>query len=367
MKPVLVFNTANDAYHLALALRDKGVEADLILQAPDFGMSYPFWEEMEEYINPYLYRREPQLAIDTLRKWGAPPWIKVWIKKGRVSTLPSLYKLARGYDILHLLPSSPVFFIHDRRPKIIHEVGWIRRFPYESKITSKVVRKAYANADCIVMTNPDTYDILNKMPHRDHKFIPFCIPTDVYTPTNDPHNDPAVFLQPARQIWSGKRNDKLIHAFALFIKDGGEAILKLGEWGKDLERAKDLIHRLGIDDKVEWFGPVSKPHLKELMRQSTAVFDNFNRGSGGTTLFEAMSLEVPVVIYLNHWNKTCFGKMPPILNARTIPEIKAMMHYITEDDGVREPLGRAERTFVKKHMSPPVVADSLIKLYEEYL
>jgi len=121
---------------------------------------------------------------------------------------------------------------------------------------------------------------------------------------------------------------------------------------------------LKLEQYVEWVQPYSKPALIRAYNEADVVFDQFILGSGGTTMFEAMSCEVPVVIYLNEWNKKCFGEMPPIVNARTAGEIYESMVLLSSDRKIRKEIGIKERKFVLKYSHPDIVAEKLISLYE---
>ena len=97
-----------------------------------------------------------------------------------------------------------------------------------------------------------------------------------------------------------------------------------------------------------------------------AVFDQYLLGSGGTTCYEAMSCETPVVIHLNQWNHKCFGEMPPIMDASTIDEIFNAMVDLT-DPKLRRRIGKAERKFTLNHNHPRIISEKLGKLYQEVL
>ena len=157
-------------------------------------------------------------------------------------------------------------------------------------------------------------------------------------------------------------------AFAKFIQAGYKAKLHITDWGfeEDVLLAKILVSKEGLDDYVEWHPPYSKPALVRAYNKCDAVFDQYLLGSGGTTCYEAMSCEAPVVIHLNHWNEKCFGEMPPIMEASTVDEIYNAMVDLT-DPKLRRKIGKSEREFTMRHNHPHIIADKLTKLYEEVL
>jgi len=234
--------------------------------------------------------------------------------------------------------------------------------------TEKMGRRSYERAKAVVWTNPDTYPLLEPLNIKRLEFVPFVIDPNQYKPIKTEKTEELLFFHPTRQVWDVKGNDRLLKAFAKFIHSGYKAKLRLIDWGfdEDVQLAKILISKEGIKKHVEWKPPYSKPALIRVYNESTAVFDQFILGSGGTACFESMSCEAPLVIYLNHWNEKCFGEMPPPINASTTEEIYNAMVDLTNPKLQRK-LGSAGRKFTLKHNHPDRIAKKLMKIYEEAL
>jgi len=383
MKIAHVLNMANNGYHMVKALRRNGVNADLIISSSDFGMALPIWEENEIEEDPY---KVPFHKL--IEKYELPPFVKVWsepafTRPGEAPTrtpkwlkilgkypltVPDLYNISKKYDLLHLHPPSSIFLYHLNKPKIIHESGWIRKIMTINGATERMGRRSYEQAEVVVWTNPDTYPLLEPLDIKCLEFVPFIIDPDRYKPMKTEKKEELLFFHPARQVWDVKGNDRLLKAFAKFIHSGYNAKLRLIDWGfeEDVQLAKALISKENIDKYIEWKPPYSKPALIRAYNESTAVFDQFILGSGGTTCFESMSCEAPLVIYLNHWNEKCFGEMPPSINASTVEEIYNAMVDLT-DPKLQRKIGAAGRNFTLKHNHPDRIAKQLMKIYEEVL
>lgn len=388
MKICHVLNMANNGYHIVKALRDNGVDAELIIRSTDFGMGLPIWEEEEIEEDPYNI---PFNAL--LEKYGLPEYVKVWheaerfrtrgdkkasfplwirvIAKGLGAyqfTVPDLYKIAKEYDLLHLHPPSPLLLHLLNKPKVIHESGWIRKIVKYNTAIEKIARRSYERAEAVVWTNPDTYPLLAHLNIKRLEFIPFVINPEQYKPIETEKTEELLFFHPARQVWDVKGNERLLKAFSKFIQAGYKAKLRIIDWGfeEDVLKAKILASKEGLNDYIEWCPPYSKPALVRAYSECDAVFDQFLLGSGGTTCYEAMSCETPVVIHLNHWNEKCFGEMPPIMEASNVDEIYNAMVDLT-DPKLRRKIGKAERQFTMRHNHPHIIADKLTKLYEEVL
>jgi glycosyltransferase involved in cell wall biosynthesis len=338
-----------------------GVDAELIISSSDFGMAFPFWEDYDLQIDPYSSN-----VSQFLSRYPLPNWIKVWWDKGPHSLI-SLFALTKKYDLLHLHGTSPMYLQFSGKPFLIHEAGWIRDLSTLNTNIEKLGRRSYVKAECIVMTNPDTYEILSKLRYKRDVFIPFIIDPSKYRPKKL-ENSELRFFSPTRHIWKVKGNEKLIVAFSKFVASGIPVKMRFVEWGnpRDIVNSKKLIRKLNIENAVEWVPPYSKPKLIEVYNESDVVFDQFVLGSGGTIMHEAMACQVPVVIYLNDWNKRCYGEMPPIENAKTVDQIYKKMLLLT-DSNVRSKVGKKGRAFIVKHNSPKVVGKQIIQIYEEIL
>jgi len=380
-----VLNMANNGYHIVKALRERGIDADLIIRSTDFGMALPIWEEKEIEEDPY---KIPFYAL--LEKYGLPEYVKVWHEPERLGTpanershwlrllskylssyqltVPDLYNIAKEYDLLHLHAPSPLLLHFMNKPKIIHESGWIRKIIHDNTTTEKIGRRSYEQADAVVWTNPDTFPLLAHLKIKRLEFIPFIVNPDQYKPMKTTKTEDLLFFHPARQVWDVKGNDRLLKAFSKFIKAGYTAKLQIIDWGyeEDVNLAKKLVSEAGLEDYVDWKPPYSKPALVRAYNECDAVFDQYLLGSGGTTCYEAMSCETPVVIHLNQWNRKCFGEMPPIMEASTVDEIFNAMVDLT-DPKLRRRIGKAERKFTLNHNHPSIIAGKLGKLYQEVL
>jgi len=369
MKIGLVMNMANNQWMIAKALRRAGVDAELIINAKDFGMGLPHWEEAEiSGVDPYATD-----ITELSRYYTLPEWVRVWNPKDLQVTpqnVIDLLYLTKGYDLLQLSPPSVVYLQFMRKKFIVHEAGWIRNFTFLDGAAEKLARRGYKKAECVVMTNPDCYSLLDKIKYRKEVFIPFIVETDRYRPMPIGRQDETLtFFHPTRHLWNVKGNDRLLHAFARFISQGYRAKLVMVDWGtlEDSENSRNLVGALGIERYVEWMSPVSKPRLIQLYNQSDAVFDQFILGSYGTTAPEAMGCGRPVVMYLEeYWNKKCYGQVAPVLNVQTVDEILEAMIALTDRD-LRRRLGEQAREYVIEHHSPEIVARQYIELYKEVL
>ena len=369
VKVGLVLNMANNQWLIAKSLRRAGIEADLIISSRDFGMSFPHWEEAEiSGVDPYTTKIQ-----DLSKYYTLPAWVKIWDPSDlhiSPQNVIDLLFMVKQYELLQLSVPSVIYLQFIGKKFIVHEAGWLRRFPYLDGAAEKLARRGYSKAECVVMTNADCYHHLSKIRYRRQVFIPFVIDTDRYRPIEQRRKDDALtFFHPTRHVWNVKGNQRLLYAFAKFIEKGYKARLVMMDWGtlEDTQLSKELVERLGIESHVHWLGPVSKPTLIQLYNSSDAVFDQFLLGCYGTTAPEAMACGRPVVMRLDrNCNEECYGEFPPILNVETVDEVLEAMIALT-DPNLRSKYGEAGRRYVIEHHSPDKVANQYIALYREVL
>jgi glycosyltransferase involved in cell wall biosynthesis len=97
------------------------------------------------------------------------------------------------------------------------------------------------------------------------------------------------------------------------------------------------------------------------------VFDQFNAGSAGLLVLEAMSMAIPVFIHFGQEYEAFFDSAPPVVNVYSEDEICSRMHELVANVEKRKALGAAARQWVVKHYGWEAVIEKFIKFYEEIL
>lgn len=345
-----VFNRGNAPYNLVKGLRMKNVKADLIYSAKEGNISDPSWEGS--------VKNEPWLI-----EWKGDSLHMLSNKKYFIE----LYKKARQYDLLHLHYPASTFLQFSLKPFVVQETGWIRIIPFRNNLTDRLMKRSFAKAECVIMTNPDCYSLLPQLKYKKEHFLPFGVDTSFYSVLDEPEHDDLIFLHPNRQHWEYKGTDKLLHAFSKFIVENPTTKLIMVKYGADYEKSLDLISKLGLEKNIIWKDFMNKKELIGMYQSCHAVFDQFNVGSYGTVGIEAMSCGKPLVIYIDEkWYTKSFGEMCPIIQARSEKEILNAM-YLVKDPHTRKKYTIKSREFAVKHHSLEAVADKCIKMYNEVI
>jgi glycosyltransferase involved in cell wall biosynthesis len=369
-------NMANDGYATVKALRENGFDADLLIDLSDFGMGLPHWEIHSIEGDPY------KMTISKLNDYPLPEWIKVYSKEKNVFKKASdMFRVARDYDILHCHFPTFNFIQFTKTPFLIYEAGFLRKIQnyyvnegmkraspsfsrYPRMNWERLGADAYRKAECVTWTNTDMIDMISHVEKKEQVFIPFAIDEKRYAPRPVEAHDELRLLNPSRQCWDVKGNDRVLRAFVRFIKAGYKAHLTLVDWGyvEDVSEAKNILSP--VNEHVTWVAPMSKPKLIEAYHDADVILDQFILGGSGTTGYEAMSCGKPLMIYFNDSAAKCYGEAPPCVNVRTEDEILAGLVEMVDGEK-RERLGAQGRSFVERHLSEKVVASKLKDVYAD--
>ncbi len=291
-------------------MRKLGIDAHLIIEKPSHVAGLPQWEDghvdMSILGDPY----DPNWDAF---QWEMPEWVHVW--DARKSWYP-FSRTARWLRIVGKLGEydlvvghapfakvAPLYKVLYHKPYIVFDAGWVRYLQQNQSGYSQA-RKGYRDAAMILYTNVDTEPMFTEQGYSKQVYTPFAIDTEKYRPIKSTHsnqNEVPNFFHPSRQDWAEKGNDRLITAFARYVKRNAKARLTMVEWyqsPEDLAKSKQLVSELGIQGNVEWVPVMPKNKLVEQYQMSTAVFDQFLFGAFGTTTPEALSGGKPVVGFL---------------------------------------------------------------------
>jgi glycosyltransferase involved in cell wall biosynthesis len=177
------------------------------------------------------------------------------------------------------------------------------------------------------------------------------------------NEDGILLFSPSKQMWNEKGNEKMVKAFAKFIKVFPNSMLILVEWSIDTNKSKELVNSLHISDKVQWSQPVPKKQLIQFYNVADIILDQFILGSWGTATPEAMSCQKLVLMfYKEKYIQRAFGENPPILNSFSEEDIFSNLVKLAKDPDFRLSLGKKSREWIKKTHSPDIVAKKHLEI-----
>ena len=368
---------------MAKELRKMNINVDLAIDLSDAVYNLPQWEEgsISDSDNSFSISKEK-----IINSWKAPNWIKYIDslstaprKKYLVEKIKSrikLFKIIREYDFIETHFPFMIYSQFLGTPYVVYDTGWIRSLPFSKKFSHKLAMRGYKKSKAVIITNPDTFDVVDNLSYIKKEkifFTPFAIDPDIYKSlnvddlrSNFGSEEDVILFSPSRQSWIEKGNDKMLRAFAKFCKVFPNSKFILIEWGNDLDQSKMLVKSLGISDKVVWINSMNKFELVKFYNVSDIVLDQFILGSWGTATPEAMGCGKPVLMFYDKKNIIrAFGEEPPILNSFTENEIYSNLIRLTEDVEFRKKIGIESKKWVQKTHSPSVVAKKHLQIIEQ--
>jgi glycosyltransferase involved in cell wall biosynthesis len=290
----------------------------------------------------------------------------------------SLRALFARYDVVQLYGTHPALVPLGvgRTPPVAFEHGTMREIPFEDSWRGRLLALGYRQSAKVIITNPDVVHQGRLLGLDEDRcvFIPHPLDETKYTPGSsglrvelEQEGFDFVVLCPSRHDWHIKGIDRLLRAFAPFVRSQRpNAVLLLSDWGQEVERSRALVRELGIEGNVRWTHPLPKVRLIDAYRGADVVCDQFLIGTFGAVAPEAMACGRPVVMAfdpaLHAW---CFPVLPPIVDARSVEQVAAELGRLAADDEARRALGQAGREWVERHHGWRIVVDRQIGIYEE--
>ncbi len=179
----------------------------------------------------------------------------------------------------------------------LRSIGWKGRL-YEStrgvvrrvgRFLNPIARVAWSGADLILVQNPETERWLPSR-HRS-KMVTFsnAIVDGTYQPRQRADGRTALF---AGRLLHWKGCDLALRGIA---GSSGWRLIVCGE-GPDERRLKAICHELGLEDRVDWRGWVSRQEVQRVMREEADAFLLPTlHDEGSAAVVEAMFAGLPVV------------------------------------------------------------------------
>jgi glycosyltransferase involved in cell wall biosynthesis len=202
-------------------------------------------------------------------------------------------------DCLFLIPSRLL-----RREVVIHlHGGYFKRFYGEtSPLMRWIIHRALANTRCAIVLGRNVADAFEGiLPRERIRIVPNGIPD--------------TFAERTPRVGNGNKTHTLLYLSALVAEKGVLDLLRAlpkvreragnvravvaGEWcsERDREVARQLIERAGLENMVEFAGPVGPDRKRELLTNADAfVFPTAYRYEGHPyVILEAMAASLPVI------------------------------------------------------------------------
>lgn len=350
-------NMNNNHFAMARYLRDRGVDADVLLFSDELCHFHPSADTYD--LNYTSYCRQLTWSGLTWSDCSTPSWriaselepYKVIVGCGLAPAL--CQSIGRSLDIfvpyggdICGLAQYPSPFFWSRHP--------VLRWRWVMLQRAGIAKCKVIHAPPVDQLYENRLMELTKDSDRWLEGVPL-----VYTPTFNPETILAcanrthwahefikvrdenefMLLNHARHVFTGggmhdKGTDNLLRGWALFKKQKSlmRSVLVTLEYGSDVEKSKRLVEELGISDSVRWLPRMLRKDLMIGVALSDVVCGDFTYSwTCSGVLYEALAMAKPILAYRNdqmHQQKRV--DLYPILNARSSEDIASRLNEYCE-------------------------------------
>lgn len=204
----------------------------------------------------------------------------------------------------------------------------------------------------------NTIDLQSTPPPQNPRLTILCGSRVVYRPKQHPELGEIDF----------KGTDVLIKGFALYVKNGGQGILRLPRKGQDLNEAILLIDRLGISENIDWIDELPLSSFYHEMAAADLVCDQFATSFPGMVTTDAYALGRPVIAnFRNEIFEQLFPAPLPGFHADSPEQIFEHLSRLEIDRNLVSTMGKHSRIYAEQFLSPKKMAEQLIACMERYV
>lgn len=372
MKVALIGNMNNSFFSLTRYLRDRGIDARLLLLKNEhphfhpshdtFDLSYQNytrqlgWGDLQSFFKiPQRKIRDDLEEYDFIIGCNSVPAFLHKINRRIDLFLPygsDFYELPfLPYHLRNPLKKLKYYFqynkFHRAQRKGIQEAWFINRenvLPFSKKILKKL--NLYNNV--CYFGQPAVYDTIYSLDKIKH-FYDRSAWYHEFKKIRDDFN--IVIFNHSRHIWkthidghSYKGNDVLIRSINKFVKEnpGIKVCLILFEYGPDVDASKILINELKIEENVRWFPLMSRKEIFIGLSLSDLGTGQFSFGAIVCgTILEALAIGKPVLHYKDLTLSGPKGLFDyPYIQVRTENDICEALHDYYQNPSKYQEIGR---------------------------
>ncbi len=377
-------NMANSLYMRARALRTAGVKCHLYLHPHDkYVMGHPGWEESDFILESdklsldelaargIELQRVPDVhQFDVVSDWRSSLTAAGgdWLRKADVSDYePYLIHMKtlialQDIDVLWGASNGVYFPYLANRPYVVSQTGgeiWFEAS--RNDMLGHLVRASFAGARVFLASNPWSFAHARRYGFHHAVYLPATLDETLYTEGLglsrarwESTGGSFFVLSSSRLDEKNKGSSIGIEGFSLFARIKPEARLVLVGWGAGSKEAKDLIKKLGIEDKVIFLPISSKGLIRDYLRSADVFLDQFVLGYYGSAALEAMACGLPVIgrIEVDQYNALCETGAPPVLNSKTSDAVAFNLSLLAKNPSLHKDTRQAfRRWFLANHSS----------------
>lgn len=352
---ILHIGNTTMGYVMAKELRKRGFESDLLV--------LPTMVERQNYwpIN------DPLTQEKNVKEY--PSWVSFFPKKNnKILKLYDIIKIMRKYDLVHAYTNLSRVAMLSGKPYLAEAGGDdIRVHAFEKSLKGYLLRRAYRKANQFVYVWPIQKPYVEKLRIKNAIYLPRLWDTSSFSREKIKKSVGSglkIFL-PTMEDWNLKGNDKFLKAFVRLCKEDKDVFLYYVDWGKDAQRAKELLTLPEVKNKVEIIpGPIPRQKVSEFMEKSDLMVEQFNTGAFTRIGMEAFAFGLPILINLNKKiHQDLHGDLPDVLNVKNENEIYDKLIEILDGTDQLERIATNAKNWLEKHFDLNKNIEKYIQIY----
>ena len=319
----------------------------------------------------YLVDEFNRLLREKLSSISKPSIETCFERSWQLKQLFSYYDIIQAYGVWE--PMYPLI-LTPGIPRVNFEHGSMREHPFAGDDVGNLLALSYHKSEWNIITNGDAIHAARRLGLEKFSFVPHPVDDQKFRPSVTglrnsllkEYDCTHILLNPSRQHWGLKGNDRLLKALAGVVKKTAfKPVLLLARWGQEINRTEKLIDSLGLDKFVTWIPPLPKRRLAEYINASDIVLDQFVLGCFGTTTPEGLACAKPVLVsYDYELHEWCFPEAPPVLHCSDPDEIEGQLTYLLCNPQKALEIGKASQVWFEKYHSLKTVIQKHLEIYE---
>lgn len=367
------------------------MEAELLFDERHF-KDHPLWEIMDVDASEIFEEGEhpiyPKSWIDRNRD-RMPEWVHAVPYEGegnpgaRIGTprfTLEIVKRLRGHDcdLIHAWTLiGAIWASFSGKPYVYHVTGrldwklWDTIFdnPLKRIASKRLASRAIKKADAVI-AGPRTAKELKSAYQVEPKSLRHPIDTEFFSPGDtdgslkEHYGCEMLFFAGARHEWDLKKNNYIFEALA--SAELPDYHLVTVDQGSDLERSRELVSELGLEEQVSFVPLMSRPRLIRMINSCDAVLDQFETGLG-TLGTQTLSCGTPLISAFDedYWMNDRLKSAPPVLRANSAEEIARHLDDISDRE-FRAKASEMSRLWMEENYAWEDAIEDFVELYNKF-
>lgn len=169
---------------------------------------------------------------------------------------------------------------------------------------------------------------------------------------------------PDGNVGYNKGNDKIIEAISCYYEINKNIEVHFVEKGEDLQAAKHLVKRAGLENVVVWHKQMPMQQLVQLYVKSDICFDQVGEHWMGAIGAYALWLGKPLIANIKHQLASGYWTHTPIMHCETVEDIVKALTYLSVEQH-RFITSMESKEFVERNMAPLAVLSSIAEGFSD--